>query len=77
MEKSSHTITHNTLTGNGAADLAPPRANTGTVPDHAVLGSLIGFSHSVVLLVDFIIAPFLWEINGGVFYWEINMSHKE
>lgn len=49
----------NTLTSNGAADLAPPRSNTGTVPDHAILGSLVGFSHSVVQLVDFIIAPFL------------------
>lgn len=49
-----------TAVGNGAADLGPPRSNTGTVPDHAVLGSLIGFSHSVVLLVDFIIAPFLF-----------------
>lgn len=49
----------NTLTGNGAADLALPRSNTGTVPDHAILGSLVGFSHSVVSLVDLIIAPFL------------------
>lgn len=47
------------LTGNGAADLAPPRSNTGTVPDHAVLGSLVGFSHSVGLLVDLIIATLL------------------
>lgn len=45
--------------GNGAADLAPPRSNTGTVPDHAILGSLIGFSHCVGLLVDLIVAPFL------------------
>lgn len=48
-----------TAVGNGAADLAPPRSNTGTIPDHAILRSLIGFSHSVVLLVDLIIAPFL------------------
>lgn len=46
------------LTGNGAADLSPARSDTGTVPDHAVLGSLIGVSHSVGLLVDLIIAPF-------------------
>lgn len=43
----------------GAADLASPRANTGTVPDHAILGSLVGFSHGVILLHDLIIAPFL------------------
>lgn len=47
------TRTHQ-LTGNGAADLAPPRSNTGTVPDHAILGSLVGFSHSIGLLVDLI-----------------------
>lgn len=45
--------------GNGAADLAPARPDTSTVPDHAVLGSFIGFPHSVVLLVDLIVAPFL------------------
>lgn len=50
-----------TAVGNGAADLAPPRADTGTVPDHAVLGSLIGFSHRVGLLVDLIVAPFLFR----------------
>lgn len=50
-----------TAIGNGAADLAPPRSNTGTVPDHAVLGSLVGFSHSVVLLVDLIIAFLLFR----------------
>lgn len=43
-----------TAVGNGAADLAPPRSNTGTVPDHAILGSLVGFSHSIGLLVDLI-----------------------
>lgn len=48
-----------TAVGNGAADLAPSGSDTGTIPDHAILGSLIGFSHSVVLLVDLIIAPFL------------------
>lgn len=48
-----------TAVGNSAADLAPPGSDTGTVPDHAILGPLIGFSHSVVLLVDLIIAPFL------------------
>lgn len=47
------------LTGNGAADLAPPGSDTGTVPDHAILGSLVGFSHGVVQLVDLIEAPFL------------------
>lgn len=47
------------LTGNGAADLSPARSDTGTVPDHAVLGPLIGVSHSVGLLVDLIVAPFL------------------
>lgn len=55
---------YHTLTGNGAADFAPPRSNTGTVPDHAVLGSLISFSHSVVPLVDFIVAPFLFKSNS-------------
>lgn len=49
----------NTLTGNGAADLAPARADAGTVPDHAVLGSLVGHPHGVVLLVDLVKAPFL------------------
>lgn len=48
------------LTGNGAADLAPPRPDTGTVPDHAVLVCLIGFSHSVGPLVGLVIAPFLF-----------------
>lgn len=48
-----------TAISDGAADLASTRANTGTVPDHAILGSLVGFSHSVVLLHDLIIAPFL------------------
>ena len=47
------------LTANGAADLSPPRPDAGTVPDHAVLGSLVGFPHSVGLLVDLIKAPFL------------------
>lgn len=49
------------LTGNGAADFPPSRSDAGTVPDHAILGPLVGFSHSVVLLVDFIIAPFLYN----------------
>lgn len=47
------------LTGDGAADLAPAGADAGAVPDHAVLGSLVGFSHGVVLLVDLIVAPLL------------------
>lgn len=47
------------LTADGAADLAPPRSDTGTVPDHAFLGSLVGCSHSVRLLVDLIVALFL------------------
>lgn len=54
-----HTQKHK-LTGNGAADLAPPGSDTGTVPDHAILGSFIGFSHSVGPLVDLIVAHFLW-----------------
>lgn len=48
----------NTLTGNSAADLAPSRPDAGTVPDHPILWSLVGFSHSVELLVDLIVAPF-------------------
>lgn len=47
------------LTGNGAADLSLARSDTGTVPDHSILGSLVGFSHSVGLHVDLIVAPFL------------------
>lgn len=48
-------------TSDGAADLALPRADAGAVPDHAVLGSLVGFSHRVVLLDFFVVALFLCE----------------
>lgn len=48
-----------TAVGNGAADLSPARSDTGTVPDHSILGSLVGLSHSVRLQVDLIVAPFL------------------
>lgn len=46
------------LTGDGAADLPTAGADAGTVPDHPVLGPLVGLSHSVRLLVDLIVAPF-------------------
>lgn len=46
------------LTGDGAADLAAAGADAGTVPDHPVLGPLVGLSHSIRLLVDLIEAPF-------------------
>lgn len=48
----------NKLTGNGAADLSPARADASTVPDHTVFGSLVGFSHTVGLLVDLVVASF-------------------
>lgn len=47
------------LTGDGAADLPAAGADAGTVPDHPVLGPLVGLSHGVRLLVDLIEAPFL------------------
>lgn len=50
----------NKLTGNGAADLSPARADTSTVPDHTIFGSLVGFSHSIGLLVDLVEASFFF-----------------
>lgn len=61
--RNMYTQKENKLTGNGAADLSPARANTGTVPDHPIFRSLIGFAYSVGLLVDLIIAPFLCYKN--------------
>lgn len=49
-----------TAIANGAADLAPPRSNTGTIPDHSILGSLVCFSNSIGPLVDFIVASFFF-----------------
>lgn len=58
----------NKLTGNGAADLSPARADTSTVPDHTIFGSLVSFSHSIGLLVDLVVASF--------FFYERNQTHK-
>lgn len=63
-----------TLTCDGAADFAFPRADACAVPDHAVLGPLIGLSHHVRLLVDLVIAgllccrPKVGENDGVVIY---------
>lgn len=45
-----------TLTCNGTADLATTRTNTGAVPHHAVLRSLICFTHHVCPVIVLIIA---------------------
>lgn len=55
----------NKLTGNGAADLSPARADTRAVPDHAVFGSLVRLSHRVGLLVDLVVAPFFGYSTGS------------
>lgn len=58
----------NKLTGNGTADLSPARADTSTVPDHTIFGSLISFSHTIGLLVDLVVASF--------FGYETNKTHN-
>lgn len=58
----------NKLTGNGAAYLSPARADTSTVPDHTIFGSLVSFPHTIGLLVDLVIASF--------FSYDTNKTHN-